>query len=597
MADFSDDEFDKDILFNPGRLQTQNIRNAFEVIEQNDHNKTNLQFLHNDTCFCMEAYDDENDICIFGCGHSLHKECLNEYLDKTTTHECPTCRTQIVKISSIEWGHCTLQEFKDRYESEQQLFAQSVLHRQVTCGGYYGRQNTIRFQATQQSYDFHEDNRHLKNGIVLPEIPLLSSTGNVSMQVLTNPVTEQKSAVALHSNTFSLTFNYETHNLGTFALIAPFQESVSSELKADVIIVLDVSGSMEGNKLEECKKAIKTLFESINGKTQIRVTLITFDDYAVHEFPLQLINSTNYENIFKRIESLEVNGGTNYNVAFKLLEKVLSDRDSIVFFFSDGEPSIATDLDILRSIYTKCPLLTMYVVSIGEDVDAEKALIPLLCDRHHDLAVYKHFSNLNDFPVFIANAIGETTAVYATDITIRFKNVIPISSKCETDENGISIINVPLLRFNDMTQFAFTRNTTEIAKIQSIYTVNGVQCELSSLPDTINLVGETLSVHFALKRLIDRECNSIRLKRDLTNTTKKEIFQNILRDITPEQLGSFYDEFKNGLKALIESIEYVSTRNRNSINTLSQMQNRSASAGRHLSLGVSRAVSNSLTPH
>lgn len=574
---------------NPRRLQTQCMKRAFQEAEYDDETKTELKFLHNDTCYCMESYEDPFDIAILigadsnsPCGHSMHKTCLNEYLTKMST-ECPNCRAQINTVSTTQWGQITITDFMERYETELQLCAVPViLTRQVTCGGYSGIQSTQAY-----SYSQDDDNmRYTKNGVALPAIPIVGTTPAIRDELNCH------NATALFSTPFEFTINGITENLGTFAFIAPYQESELSELNADIYLILDISGSMAGERIEKCKEAIKMMINGINGKSKIRVSLITFDDYAVQEFPLGIITSTNYDNIIKIVDSLCDSGGTNYNVAFNLLSKILSDRDLIVFFFSDGDPSIQTDLNIMRSIYATHPQLTMYVISIGADVNADKALIPLLCDRHHDVAVYRHFFELTDFPQFIGGVIGETTGVYATDINITFSaGILPISSKCVTSEDGISSISVPVIRFNGITQFAFKSDISQPIIIRVEYTINGERHMIVSIRDDENLLGEILSKNFAIKRFLDLECNSIRYRTELTNRTKQEMLRNILSSVTIEQLGTFYDEFKSGLEHLIESFELISTRSRNIQNTLSQMNNHSASVSRHVSSSIARGVS------
>jgi len=578
----------------PTRVTTYSMRGAFEEAEEDDNFKTNLKHLHNDTCFCMSPYYDPTDISILvdstgkQCGHALHKECLNDYLNSGAM-ECPICRAPIDKISMIEWGLISVSEFQKRYETEVELFAKPIcMSRQVTGGGFCGRQNT--FGGYPTSYVEDDDSRYTKNGISLPAIPIFDTVSTIKKEL------NQQNATAFFSTPFPVTINGITENLATFAFIAPYQESELSELNADIILILDVSGSMAGERIEKCKEAIKMMINSINGKSRIRVSLITFDDYAVQEFPLGIISSTNYDNIIKIVDSLYDAGGTNYNLAFELLSKILTDRDLIVFFFSDGEPSNPTDLSVLRNIYTSHPQLTMYVISIGADVVADKALIPLLCDRYHEVAVYRHFSELSTFPQFIGDVIGETTGIYATNINITFSiGMIPISSECETTKDGISYISVPVIRFNDMIQFAFTHSDiTQPIIIRAEYLINGDRYMIASIHDDLNHLGEILSKNFSLKRFLDRECNTIRYRTELTNRTKQEILRNILSSITMEQLGTFYDEFKSGLEHLIESFELISRRKQdiqNTQNTLSQINNRSASVCRHISSSVARAVS------
>jgi uncharacterized protein YegL len=562
----------------PMRETTESFKSKFKGIEENEPIKTNLKYIHTD-CWCGFDIDKHHDIAITNCGHQCHKWCMQEYLDKETT--CFMCRQEITTISNLEWGINSISEFIKKCEIEDKLKIPKTLRqmttgcclRQITCDLEESYDDDISFETNQLS-------RSKKNGINLEPIPLEDDCKKLT--------TNEISANLFNTNPFK--FGLET--IGTCIFSAPYQESITTQLQADITIILDISGSMYDERIESCKKAIKMLLNVVNGKKKIRLTLITFDDYAVQEFALQNINSTNFDNISNIIDKITSFGGTDYNVAFRLLDNILTNRDSIVFFFSDGEPYNAVNLTILHNIYEKYPQLTMYVISIGADVDANKALIPLLCDRYHELAVYRHFSELDTFPEFIGNIIGETNGIYAYDITFIFEGVVPISSKCETDENGISKINVPLLRYNDISTFAFTQQDTELPiSIIVHFTVDDEKHTINSKLDTENLIDLQLSRNFPIKRYLDRKCNTIRSRTDLTNKIKKDMFENILSEITEENLGPFYNDFRNGLINIIYSFEKISTRNNNLSNNIAQLDNSSSFIGRDVSLSTSRQIS------
>lgn len=580
------------------RITTACIRQQFQEIEEYEEDKTTLKYIHSD-CWCGEDVEKTEDLAITNCGHQCHKWCMREYLEQGS-NTCFTCRQSLTTISNSVWGIDSIEDFLEKCEHEDNITAfmpASCLSRQITGGLGISRQITGGFGVSRQItgtglgsiQDNTYDERLSKNGVVKDAVPLVENTQTSQIFDSLNAT-----AHALHTSPFEFVMNGNVNFISTFSFIAPFLETDSSGLSADITIIIDISGSMQGGRLESCKNAIKLMLDRINGKSLVRVTIITFDDYAVQEFGMQTINSSNYDNIVKIVDSFEPIGGTNYNVSFRLLEKVLTNRDSIVFFFSDGEPSIPTDLSIMDNIYTQYPQLTMYVVSIGEDVDADKALIPLLRDRYHELGVYRHFPELDTFTQFIGDIIGETSGIYATNIHIRFEGVLPISSKCETNEDGVSTIDIPLLRYNDMCTFACTSITTENpVLIICEYTVNGTPYLLHSTLDEQNLLGDSLNKHFPMKRFLDRECNTIRSRVELTNVTKKEMLKNILEIASEENLGLYYNDFKSGLQYLIESYDLITTRNhnRNVQNILSQTQNRASSVGRQVSASASRAVS------
>ena len=57
-------------------------------------------------------------------------------------------------------------------------------------------------------------------------------------------------------------------------------------MSADMVVLLDTSGSMDGSSMEAALEAYKTLVTELVDLSQNRVALITYDDFAVRRAPL-----------------------------------------------------------------------------------------------------------------------------------------------------------------------------------------------------------------------------------------------------------------------------------------------------------------------
>ena len=116
----------------------------------------------------------------------------------------------------------------------------------------------------------------------------------------------------------------------------------------DFIFVLDISGSMDGEKIQvakdNAKELINTLFQDNNNKA----ALITFSDES--NIILDLTN--NKENLINVIDQVEVGGETNYYQALLNVESILQgyqkeeNRDTIVLFLTDGLPTKDTPNEV-----------------------------------------------------------------------------------------------------------------------------------------------------------------------------------------------------------------------------------------------------------
>lgn len=87
--------------------------------------------------------------------------------------------------------------------------------------------------------------------------------------------------------------------------------AVNEEERApiDVTVVIDISVSMTGGKLELCKKTCQVLLSEL--KPTDRFSLVTFGDDAKTEFSLSGLTSSNKVNAENKVKALRTQGCTN----------------------------------------------------------------------------------------------------------------------------------------------------------------------------------------------------------------------------------------------------------------------------------------------
>ena len=131
----------------------------------------------------------------------------------------------------------------------------------------------------------------------------------------------------------------------------------------DIIFVLDISGSMAGDKLDRVKSDSKELISSLLSNQNNRAALITFDTSS------QIVSElTNDEELLtNEIDNLQDTGSTNYYQALVNVDTLLQDyqkednREMIVLFLTDGYPCVDTPNQIAQYQYLKSayPYLTI----------------------------------------------------------------------------------------------------------------------------------------------------------------------------------------------------------------------------------------------
>ena len=142
----------------------------------------------------------------------------------------------------------------------------------------------------------------------------------------------------------------------------------------DVVLVLDRSGSMSGDKLEKVKSDSIELVEYLLSDSHNKVAIVTFDSTSN-----VLQTFTNDKNTVKeKIQSLTSTGCTNYNAALQNVDVVMNgytkeeNRDVVTLFLTDGYPNEDTPNQVgtYEVLKDKYPYMTINGVQyeMGTDI-------------------------------------------------------------------------------------------------------------------------------------------------------------------------------------------------------------------------------------
>ena len=124
-------------------------------------------------------------------------------------------------------------------------------------------------------------------------------------------------------------------------LISPKYEIKKSDIiEKDFVFILDRSGSMKGEKIEQAKKALRFCVNNLNGGDRFNLILFNTD---VEPFTDKLVSAKQErKNALAFIDDIKGNGGTNINDALlaALADKPDTKRPRIVVFLTDGEATV-----------------------------------------------------------------------------------------------------------------------------------------------------------------------------------------------------------------------------------------------------------------
>ncbi len=172
-----------------------------------------------------------------------------------------------------------------------------------------------------------------------------------------------------------------------FMITPPTKVDANRVIPKDVIIVLDQSGSMQGNKWQQAQAAVSYVLKHLN--PQDRFNAIVFSTgYRIFAKTLQPVSEAG--KAAQWVNGLEAEGGTNIDVALKTaLSMMDKERQTIVLFLTDGLPTegITNAKDILANVQANAaPNLRIFSFGVGNDVDTY--LLDSLSSTYHGVSVY-----------------------------------------------------------------------------------------------------------------------------------------------------------------------------------------------------------------
>ena len=126
--------------------------------------------------------------------------------------------------------------------------------------------------------------------------------------------------------------------------------SATKVVPKNVVVVLDHSGSMSGEKLTQAKDALRFVLRNLNPKDQFNV--VCYNDQVEALFDrLQAVRDDVLTEAWERIDRIDATGGTNIHEALKTALAQCTDkkRPSYVLFLTDGQPTVGKtkEADIL----------------------------------------------------------------------------------------------------------------------------------------------------------------------------------------------------------------------------------------------------------
>lgn len=170
-------------------------------------------------------------------------------------------------------------------------------------------------------------------------------------------------------------------------LASPGLEAGSKAIAKDVILVLDTSGSMEGDKIVQAREALVYVLDHLGAED--RFSVIEFST-GVRAWESDLSPASDTPAAVDWVQRLEANGGTDINQALlEAMATTKTERPTMVIFLTDGLPTEGeTDISgIMRNVAQNAPEnVRLFAFGVGDDVDT--FLLDGLAEAHHGRSFY-----------------------------------------------------------------------------------------------------------------------------------------------------------------------------------------------------------------
>jgi Ca-activated chloride channel family protein len=157
----------------------------------------------------------------------------------------------------------------------------------------------------------------------------------------------------------------------------------------DLILVVDTSGSMQGERMEQNKKALRYLINAMPACDNFNIVQFNTD---VDSFKEKLVVATdnNKKAALSYINDLESRGGTNIGDALKTANTMLianSNRPTYLVLMTDGEPTVGetNEAQLLKTV-SKKDNVRIFDFGVGYDINTK--LLNKLAAQHHGIAQY-----------------------------------------------------------------------------------------------------------------------------------------------------------------------------------------------------------------
>lgn len=223
-------------------------------------------------------------------------------------------------------------------------------------------------------------------------------------------------------------------------------------LGLDMVVVLDISGSMQGKKIQEMKTAMKFIIDKLSSID--RLSIVTFSAAAARLCPLRLITESSQSELQEIISGLTASGDTaniidGLQTGFKVLtdRKVSRSRVVAVIIMSDG-------LQINRGNQVDVDGSDVPVYTFGFGSDHDPTVLHEVANKSNGGTFSAVIQDMDGQSLAFSRCLGKLLTVVVQDLRLTVEsmekecmlsiNVITDGSHSQTQDTNHSLVTVSL---------------------------------------------------------------------------------------------------------------------------------------------------------
>jgi Ca-activated chloride channel family protein len=227
-----------------------------------------------------------------------------------------------------------------------------------------------------------------------------------------------------------ITYRPDPQKPGYFMMLISPREEMSEEkvLPRDMTFVFDTSGSMQGEKIQQARAALRYCVQGL--KPQDRFNIVAFST-TTDPFQAGLVEASgeNIKAALAYIDKLEARGGTDINSALTQAlsakgsaAKGAEERPATILFMTDGRPTVGVTEpeEILKNVRQANKAETrIFVFGVGDDVNTH--LLDKVSGENKGLSDYVRPNE--DIEVKVSSLFNKIRKPVLADVTLAVDKV------------------------------------------------------------------------------------------------------------------------------------------------------------------------------